>query len=70
MNEKQAREIVEGVKRVDECLMQLETLFDDLEPDEKRLLRKGLGQVILEIYDQIEGPIYKQYPNLPNRRDM
>ncbi len=69
MNKEQASEIVACLVRADKHFDQLIEHTKQLDEPEGRAIRRQLAEIIGEIYERVEMPIYAEFPDLPNRRD-
>jgi len=65
MNIEIAEKIVECVKQCDIQLKEIENIIENIEdPEERKSMRRKLGEIVGSIYVEILRPIELEYPSL------
>lgn len=70
MNEQDAELVISKDSEIDTLLSEIVSVAENMrDPSDAHAFRKSVAEVVGCIYEQIEMPIYRQYPNMSGRLD-
>ncbi len=64
MDRNTAKQFLDSVKRIEPITEELTKLTYDMNPNDQKVMRTNLAEIMLDIYEKLKMPVLAEHPDL------